>query len=150
MKQGFRAMKQTVIAATMAAKGSTIVHGRQSTDQGRNDGGSKALHVRHLHLMIVKVEETPMNGGKLARLERDKPLIYYTSSSKEDALNVLNTVADAADETTQARFEKVKLYGVGQAAWSRQNQRPHPGKIITSPTSHGGSKLTGGVSGYYL
>jgi hypothetical protein len=109
MEKAFLAMKASVVASTAATKEPKIEDGRQLTDQCE-----ATPRVRHLHIMVNEVVETPMNGGRMTTVRRDRPQIFYVSSSKEDASAVLEAVADAQEDREQEAFEKVKFYGIGK------------------------------------
>jgi hypothetical protein len=116
MDKAFLAMKASIVASTASTKEPRIQGGRQLTDQSQS-----IPRVRHLHIMVNEVVDTPMNGGKTISLRRERPQIYYVSSSKEDASAVLDAVADAQEDRDQERFEKVKFYGVGEPGVQQLN-----------------------------
>jgi hypothetical protein len=76
--------------------------------------------VQHVYVCINEVEEAPSNGGTLKEmvtlLKRDKPLILYVSSSKEDFKRVWDVLKHAQENPSE--YEKKKLFGVGHEAIS--------------------------------
>jgi hypothetical protein len=75
-----------------------------------------------VYICVNEVEETPANGGYYktdAPIRRNKPLIYYMSSSKEDFKTVWDIAAHA--QQNPEMYEKEKLFGVGDEASTKLN-----------------------------